>query len=299
MRHKTHMMRRVRRLCVLLLALASLLAGPTHPALAGAGPGASPGAGSGAGPGEGPDPRRSGARIHQGLAFDTCEAPSIETMLAWTASPYRAVGVYIGGRARACPRQSQLGPAWVQAVTSLGWRLLPLYVGSQAPCVHAKSKRGFTIDPRRAARQGVREGRDAVRQAGALGMAARSALYLDMEAYDQRDAACARVTLTFVQAWNREVRRHGYLPGFYSSASSGIRHLERARRAGAEDLPAAVWFARWQGRPDLYGEPSLAPGAWQPHGRIHQYRGNVRQTWGGRTLKIDANRVDAPVAVIG
>ena len=37
-----------------------------------------------------------------GLGFDACTAPSTRTMAAWGSSPYRAVGVYIGGLNRGC-----------------------------------------------------------------------------------------------------------------------------------------------------------------------------------------------------
>lgn len=245
------------------------------------------------------DPRDDGAKIFQGRAFDTCVAPTQSTMRAWNASPYRAVGVYIGGRGRACPVQPNLDREWVGGVTGMGWHLLPLYVGSQAPCVHAEAKRRYAIDARDPAGQGVREGRDAVAQAQALGMAQRSPVYLDMEAYDIGNASCARTTLDFIKGWNREVRRLGYLPGFYSSSTSGVTHLERARAAGEKDLPDVLWFARWQTSPDLAGEPALSRDAWQPHRRIHQYRGNVKETYGGQTVQIDRNQVDAPVAIVG
>jgi hypothetical protein len=279
MRNKKHMMRRI---VVFFSAFASLLAvGPTAPAHADA------------------DPRLAGAQVFTGRGFDTCEAPSLATMEAWTDSPYRAVGVYIGGRGRACPEQRNLTPGWVQGVSDMGWKLLPLYVGSQSPCVHSDRKRRYTIDPARAWRMGVAEGRDAVRQAEALGMLPASPLYLDMEAYDRENAECADATLTFVQGWNREVRRHGYLPGFYSSAGSGVTHIQQARDAGERDLPEVMWFARWNDRPDVADEPTLASGDWEPHRRIHQYQGNVKETHGGRTVNIDRNLVDAPVAVIG
>src|SRR5690606_28277364 len=152
---------------------------------------------------------------------------------------YRAVGVYFGGRGRACPNQPHLTPDWVTEVDGMGWRLLPLYVGSQSPCVQARNKRHVTIDPSRPRAQGESEGRDAVARAKELGLAEGSALYLDMEAYDHRDTACATTTLEFVQGWNREVSRQGYLPGFYSSAESGVRHMAAAREAGRADLPEA------------------------------------------------------------
>jgi hypothetical protein len=51
-------------------------------------------------------------------------------------------------------------------------------------------------------------------------------------------------------------------------------------------------------KPQLAGEPALRRGAWSAR-RIHQYAGNVRERHGGRTLLIDRNQMDAPVARIG
>ncbi|MGW7050121.1 DUF1906 domain-containing protein [Streptomyces sp. NPDC054887] len=234
----------------------------------------------------------------RGRAFDTCQAPPLATMRAWRSSPYRAVGVYIGGRGRACPHQHHLSRRWVADVDRMGWRVLPAFVGSQSPCVLARNKRHVRIG-RAPWRQGRKEGRQAVRAARGLGMLTGSPLYLDMEAYDETRRRCARTTLDFVRGWNREVRKHGYVPGFYSSAESGVRHMEQSRRAGVTDLPSVMWFARWDGRPSLYGERVLPKRAWAPHRRIHQYAGNVTEKHGGRRLTIDRNAADAPVARIG
>lgn len=234
---------------------------------------------------------------YYGPGFDTCQAPAADTMRRWLASDYRAVGVYFGGRGRACPRQKHLSQDWLRAVDDMGWRVLPLYVGSQSPCVVAKNKQHVRIG-RYPSAQGRREGADAVRRAKALGMAPESPLYLDMEAYRYKQRACAKTTLAFVRAWNREVRRHDYVPGFYSSANSGVAHMESARRDGVRDLPSVMWFARWHTAPDLNGEPALDRDAWQPNRRIHQYAGNVTERHGGRTVTIDRNLVDAPVAIL-
>lgn len=234
----------------------------------------------------------------RGWAFDTCLTRSTDTMRRWRQSKYGAVGVYFGGRGRACKRQPHLNHAWMRAVKGMGWRVLPLYVGSQSPCVVAKNKKNVRIG-RQPWSQGKQEGRDAVRAAKAVGIQQDSPLYLDMEAYAYRDKSCANTTLSFVRSWDREVRRQGYVPGFYSSADSGVRHMEAARRAGVGDLPSVMWFARWRTKPHLYGEPSLSDNAWRPARRIHQYAGNVKERHGGRTLVIDRNLVHAPVARIG
>ena len=267
------------------------------------GPGAGLRSGSGGGPrGSGSelrsgDPREQGAKVFNGQGFDTCVAPSLDTMQAWKeSSPFGAVGVYFGGRGRSCPEQPNLDRDWVSQVHGMGWRILPLYVGSQAPCVIAEQKRQFAMGDEDPAQQGAREGRDAVARARELGMSKHSALYLDMEAYEIGDSQCADTTLEFVQGWDRAVHAAGYLPGFYSNAGSGITHMENAREAGSGDLPEMMWFARWGVTPSVRYEQSLSPDAWQPHRRIHQYDGDVTREYGGYRLRIDRNLVDAPVA---
>ena len=79
---------------------------------------------------------RAGAHtsIYTGYGFDACTAPSLASLQAWTASPYRALGIYIGGVNRACG-DGNLSASWVTGAVSAGWSLMPLYVGLQAPCV--------------------------------------------------------------------------------------------------------------------------------------------------------------------
>jgi hypothetical protein len=237
-------------------------------------------------------------RVYRGLGFDTCKTPSVATMRAWLRSNYKAIGVYYAGRARACRTQRNLTAAWVRSVSGMGWRIMPVYVGSQSPCVRNKNKKKYRMSSRSPGPNGTREGRDAVNRARALGFGAGSPLYLDMEAYDTRRTKCTRPTLLFVRAFNREVHRQGYLAGFYSSAASGIAHIERARRSGVRDMPDIIWYARWKVTPTLDFEPVLDRWAWLPHRRIHQYAGNVKERYGGKGLHIDRNRLDAPVAVV-
>jgi Domain of unknown function (DUF1906) len=243
------------------------------------------------------DLRRHGARIYHGRAFDTCTAPSLTVLRAWRrASGYRAVGIYFGGRARACA-QPRLTRAWVRAGDRMGWRFLPLYMGSQPRCSTSAAKRRHPISARHPATAGRREGADAVRRARALGLRRRSPLYLDIESYRIRNRSCARGVLAFARAWNRAVRHRGYFAGFYSSANSGVLHMAHAQRAKRRDLADVMWVGRWNNSPRLT-DPVLPRAPWTPHRRVHQYRGNVRESHGGRTLLIDRNAVDAPVAIV-
>lgn len=236
-------------------------------------------------------------RVYKGYGFDACTAPSLSTMKAWRKhSKYRAVGIYFGGRARGCA-QPLLTASWVASVHKAGWRLLPVYMGSQARCVMASHKRKYRMSAKDPAAQARKEAKDAVRRARALGIAPRSALYLDIEHYDTRDGSCARKVVTFVQAWAKTVRAEGYFAGFYSSASSGIHDMAEAKRAGKKNLPDALWFGRWSGNPTLR-DSVLGSKQWHPHRRVHQYNGDVRERHGGHTLYIDRNYLDAPVAVV-
>src|SRR6476661_461573 len=71
----------------------------------------------------------------QHLAFDTCEAPSLDAMRAWrTSSPYGSVAVYFGGEMRGCSNSALDSPGWVTSVLQDGWGIIPVYVGPQAPC---------------------------------------------------------------------------------------------------------------------------------------------------------------------
>jgi len=239
-------------------------------------------------------------QVFTGQAFDTCTAPSLDALQAWRhTSPYGAVGIYIGGRNRACA-QHRLNAGWVRSASGLGWGLLPLYVGSQAPCL-GPGMSSARIDPRHAITTGTSEGQDAARAAAALGLAPSSPLYLDMESYNRDGARCSLAVLQYTAAWSQAVRVAGYLSGFYSSADAGIADLAAAalhRSVEASALPDVIWYARWDSRAVTDGYRALLPGEWVDHRRIHQYQGNATERHGGVTLCVDRNAVDAPVAVV-
>lgn len=222
-----------------------------------------------------------------GYAFDTCEAPSQQAMDAWwTTSPYAAVGIYIAGENRACPGQATLDAAWVATQAQRGWRLLPLVVGPQAPCARGSwSRVDASVSGHHAAAraQGRDEAAGAVDAAHDLALAPGSTLWLDVEAFDTSRAGCRAATLAYVSGWTAGLRRLGYEPGLYSSATSGIRMLERG---SAPDLPREVWVGDWNGRAGA----ASRPGGWR--GWVHQYAGPHRETHGGVTLEVDSSFMD-------
>jgi hypothetical protein len=230
----------------------------------------------------------AGGSVFTGLGFDACTAPSSRSMAAWGASsPYRAVGVYIGGSNRGCT-QPNLTSGWVSAQTAAGWHLIPTYVGLQAPTSSCSSC--ARLSPSRATAQGEEAAVDAVAQAAAVAMGPGSPIYYDMESYT-RTSSATNATLAFLEAWTEELHSLGYVSGVYSSSASGIADLADQLGSGYV-LPDHLWFANWNGQANT-SDPYIPASGWSQHQRIHQYRGGHDETYGGVTINIDNNYVDA------
>ncbi|MBO0771249.1 MAG: DUF1906 domain-containing protein [Actinobacteria bacterium] len=213
------------------------------------------------------------AASYRGKGFDTCTVPSARTMHAWRArSPYRAIGIYIGGSERACD-QPNLTPSWLRRRAAEGWHFLPLYVGPQ-----------FAFgDISAPVRQANNAAWNAAVRAESLGLRPGTPLYYDMEAYSPNSTGRA---LTFFTSWTRKLHALGYRSGIYSSSLSGVADLARNYRNHRYLMPDVIYDAWWNGRAGT-ADPRLPPGSWRPHRRIHQYSGNVIRTYGAVRLNID------------
>ncbi|MFJ9844788.1 glycoside hydrolase domain-containing protein [Kitasatospora sp. NPDC101155] len=218
------------------------------------------------------------ATNYTGKGFDACTAPSGAAMNAWmTSSPYRAVGIYIGGVGRACA-QPNLTASWVQQQQAAGWAFLPMYVGVQAPKISYP------------ATEGANAADDAVSQAQALGFGPGAILYYDMEAYATPQYSAT--VLAFLTAWTNELHAWGYNSGVYSSSSSGMKDLAANVGNSAYTVPDAVFSANWNGKADT-ADPSIPAGYWSGHQRVHQYASPQNpETWGGYAIAIDQDYLD-------
>ena len=200
------------------------------------------------------------AAAFTGFALDACNAPKIESLAAWLASPYRALGIYIGGANRAC-LNPQITPDWTAAAVSTGWSLIPLYVGLQAPCV---GQGGLAkISPSLAASQGTAAADDADARATAVGLAPGSPIYFDMEGYALSNPGCTQAVQSFVTAWVNELHALGHLAGIYGSASSTIRDMQAL--ATTASAPDEVWIANWNGNQSVFGDPYISDSLWANH----------------------------------
>lgn len=227
----------------------------------------------------------------QGLGIDTCTVPSAATMSAWLSSPYRVISTYLGGANWACT-YGDFTADWVSQVAAEGWQFIPIWVGPQASCTQLTNT--TVIDPANAAAQGAAEAASAVAAAQQFGYGQGTPIYYDMESYPNSDSACSQATLAFEGAWTEGLHSAGYLSGVYSSAATGIADLASQYTNTSYTSPDDVWFADWNDNPVLVNP--YAPTTDWPNAIMHQYYGDHYETWGGVTLQLDSDVVDAAVA---
>ena len=213
-------------------------------------------------------------------------------MQAWRAK-YAVAAVYIGGQEMGCG-YGNLSKSWVQSAETMGWSLMPVFVGLQAPCNTFSRE----INPSQAAAQGQQAATQAVSDAASFGLGPGSPIYFDMEAYNEEEAGCVTAVLTVLDAWDRQLQASGYVSGVYSSAGSGVVNLQTTSSVAGHPLtePQAIWFALWDNVVNLTGSPYLTPAVWSPAARSKQYAGPRVVKVGGISLNIDSDLVNSPVA---
>ena len=235
-------------------------------------------------------PLARSAGVTTGLGFDVCATPSEATLRAWGSSPYRTVGIYLGGQNMACS-QPNLTAQWVSDEAAAGWHFIPTYVGLQAPGTSCGCS---TISSGQAAAQGQSAGTDAIARARAVGIGSGNPIYFDMEGYGTGGGA-TQTALTFLSAWTSALHAAGYRSGVYSSAASGISDLVAAYGGTQYVSPDDIWIADWNGTHST--ADSYVPSSdWAAHQRLHQYSGGVNATYGGVTLNIDGDYLDGATA---
>jgi hypothetical protein len=233
-------------------------------------------------------------KTYTGRAFDTCTAPSAKAMKAWHTGFYGAAAVYVGGKNRGCG-QPNLTASWVKSVNSMGWKLIPIYVGAQPPCQKSSNPEKLTAST--AASLGTADAKDAVAKASALHMKAGSPIYLDMEPYDITNKSCNDAVLTYVRSFTRTLRAKVYRSGYYGFTSSSAKAIATA--TNETDLPGNLWYALWDKKDTTTSDWPWGAKQYTNHSRGHQYMVNSRESRGGYTITVDRDAWDAPVAIIG
>ncbi|MGH9885493.1 MAG: glycoside hydrolase domain-containing protein, partial [bacterium] len=104
-----------------------------------------------------------------GKGFDKCAIGSVSQMQAWwTNTPWSWANVYIGGANRGCS-QAGLNSSWVHSIFTQGWRLVPTWVGLQAPGSSCTGCSKMSTNATTARQQGINEANAAADAAAALG----------------------------------------------------------------------------------------------------------------------------------
>ena len=169
-------------------------------------------------------------------------------------SPFDTVGVYIGVNSgwdnRADKVQSNLTSQWVSTVIADGWRIIPIYVGRQAPkACQTASFHGLSSDPGAARNQGFEAAADAIASLGRLGIGAGNPIYYDMEAYRP---GCATAVLAFLDGWTEGLHASGLPVGCLRvRAASVMWDMSRSFGVAGFDAARCSVGLDWQRQPDL------------------------------------------------
>ena len=212
---------------------------------------------------------------------------------AWSASPYRAVGIYLGGANRHAA-DGNLSASWV--ATDAVARLEPAAALRRAAgAVRRPDPAAEALDrarrrPRaRTCRRRRRSG--ASRARSVFPRAARSTS--TWRATVGNDARARRPSSRSSTAGTTELRAHRVRAGRLRQ-----RRVDDPRRLGARPVDAGHrWIANWNGVEGVFGDPYVSDAIWPNHQRVHQYKGGHNETYGGVTINIDSNFVDG--AVVG
>lgn len=242
-----------------------------------------------AGPPESPVPE--GARGVPG--FDTRTYPGDAAMAAWReASPYRWVGFYL-------PAPCYTGTSWQgkrDAIRSMGWGIAVLFVGEQDWPAGPAQDSAVLADPpaegpvctreNLSPRRGRTDGQAAATAAAAEGFPAGTTIYLDVERVDSVSSAL----IGYVGGWTEALLADGrFEPGLYAHERNAATLLDVMASAGpdvtGQPFAPRLWVARTGGFSLRRGpaESGFAEAAvWQ--GLL-----DADESWGGVTLRIDAN----------
>lgn len=244
-------------------------------------------------------PQGNAVTTSSGEGFDTCAALPTSAMRSVTGYP--VANVYIGDAANLACAQSQLTADWVSTVTGAGWRLIPTYIGKQAPCTTASGVATMSSTPSTAASEGAADADAAATRMAALRMPAPNVVYDDMEAYNAADTTCAAAVAAYLDAFIARLHADGFRAGVYGSTASTVAQLVAAYNNPARQRPDDIWIARNNGG-DTTADTAV-PSTYWVHRRVRQYRLDQDTlsppTGDPSSVSIDKDIVDGDTAAPG
>ncbi len=243
-------------------------------------------------------------------AFDICALPSkYDMQLWWNQSPYRTIGIYLGGSVKANCGGWTLNREWLTAADQLGWTFIPIWVGPQPlsfyNTVPEDPGKIISGDIGTAYLQGRSEANAAVAKARELGFQNDLIIYYNVEPYRRTDYEVSQserdATASFISGWVAQMHDTGNKAGVYGAPINSFM----SDWTRIVDVPDDVWTADWYRNKSGY-DPTITvwdceclDGFWINHQRIYQYVGEVNETWGNNTMRIDVDVVDGEITAFG
>ena len=234
-------------------------------------------------------PAHADSGISQRMGIDGCGLNTTARVTAfWTSTPYYNFGLYMGGAVATCPTNSA---SFVSALLEQGWRLMPIWVGPQAPCSGFGTR--MSSDTATAYQQGKTEAAAVYGRLMSLGINTQDTpVTYDLENYPTTNTACVNAVKSFMQGWVYQL----HLPpaqkaGVYgSTCASGLSAL--ATFSPTVDF---ISGAAWNGDRNTANMPCINSGYWVSNQRHKQYQGGHNETWNGVTLSVDSDCSNGPV----
>lgn len=239
--------------------------------------------------------------IEQRVAFDKDYILSPAAMSTWWgSSPYYDVGIYLPGSPSGPtnaptakhPNRILLDSDWIDSIISSGWGIIPIWSGLQPPCTVELHRHQFSTDPDTAEAQGQAQADAAYTSANDLGLDG-TIIYLDIEEYDH--STCGTAVQSYLAGWIAEMH---LLAGAGSAGVYGNQDVASLDLTGADagyitraDNHVTVWGLNHYSGSGLADAP-----AWTDKQRIHQYRIDHSESWGGSgPFNVDEDVVDARI----
>ena len=239
-------------------------------------------------------PQAARAGIFTGYGFEACTAPSLAALQALArVAVSRARHLHRRREPRLRERQP-LRRRGSPSTLALGWSLLPLYVGLQAPCV-GQSGLAEDLDRRRdrgePGRARPRTTRSRARRARPAGGQPHLLRHGGLQG--QRRDVHEGGAVVRLGAGDASCTRRATSP----ASTAAPRRRSATSPRSARRSPTTSWIANWNGVEDVFGDPYVSDALWPNHQRVHQYKGGHKETYGGVTINIDSDYVDG--AVVG
>jgi hypothetical protein len=207
----------------------------------------------------------------------------------WASSPYFDTNIYIGGdNLKSCKQPKYVNASWVTNIINQGWGVIPTWVGPQAPCTSGYAKY-ISYNPTTAKQQGVNEATKADTAAKRLGLQGTEIFY-NMEPYSvsKNPTKCDLAVQAFLSGWVSQLQSEGYN---YKAGVYGGPYAAAQDFANSNPMPDEVWIYDLGNKLGHNGEPTiwdlgkppqnLPNDLWASNQRIHQFRQDNGEVWGG------------------